>query len=90
MVHQAAGRICVMAGGGVRAANVQEIMQATGGTEFHAALRASLPSPMKFQGHKVRLGDAGVDGYARSGVRSGDVKMLRQRMEALSKNGAGA
>jgi copper homeostasis protein len=81
MVRQAAGRICVMAGGGVRAANVQEIIQATGATEFHAALRASLPSPMKFQGQKVRLGDAGVDGYARKGVRSGDVKMLRQRME---------
>jgi copper homeostasis protein len=91
MVQQAKGRICVMAGGGVRAANVQEIMQATGATEFHAALRASLPSPMKFQGHKVRLGDAGVDGYARRGVRSGDVKMLRQRMEeARSTHGGGA
>jgi copper homeostasis protein len=91
MVRQAAGRICVMAGGGVRAANVQEIIQATGGTDFHAALRTSLPSPMKFQGHKVRLGDPGVDGYARRGVRSGDVKMLRQRMEeVLSKNGGGA
>jgi len=91
MVQQAKGRICVMAGGGVRAANVQEIMQATGATEFHAALRASLPSPMKFQGHKVRLGDAGVDGYARRGVRSGDVKVLRQRMEeARSTHGGGA
>jgi hypothetical protein len=39
----------------------------------------------------VRLGDPGVDGYARRGVRSGDVKMLRQRMEeVLSKNGGGA
>jgi hypothetical protein len=46
---------------------------------------------MKFQGHKVRLGDAGVDGYARKGVRSGDVKMLRQRMEEiLSTHGGGA
>jgi copper homeostasis protein len=91
MVRQAAGRICVMAGGGVRAANVQEIIQATGATEFHAALRASLASPMKFRGHKVRLGDAAVDDYARRGVRSGDVKMLRQRMEeALSTHGGGA
>jgi copper homeostasis protein len=91
MVGQAAGRICVMAGGGVRAANVQEIMQATGGTEFHAALRTSLPSPMKFQGHKVHLGDAGADGYTRRGVRSGDVKLLRQRMEeALRTHGDGA
>ncbi len=34
---------------------------------------------MKFQGHNVRLGDPGVDGYARKGVRSSDVNMLRQR-----------
>jgi copper homeostasis protein len=88
MVQQAKGRICVMAGGGVRAANVQEIMQATGATEFHAALRTSLPNPMKFQGKKVRLGDAGLDGYARRGVRSADVKLLGQRMEeALSTDG---
>jgi copper homeostasis protein len=91
MVQQAKGRICVMAGGGVRAANVQQIMQATGATDFHAALRASLPSPMKFQGSKVRLGDGGVESYARRGVRSGDVKLLRQRMEqALSTHGGGA
>jgi len=90
MVKRANGRIGVMAGGGVQPANVQEIMQATGATEFHAALRTSMPSPMKFQARNVRLGDPGMDGCARRGVRSADVKMLRQRMdEALSRNGDG-
>jgi copper homeostasis protein len=87
LVQRANGRIRVMAGGGVRSANVQEIMRATGVTELHAALRTSMPSPMEFQPQKVRLGDPAVDGYARRGVRSGDVKMLRQRMdEAVTGN----
>ena len=67
MVKKANGRIGVMAGGGVKPANVQQIMQATGATEFHAALRTSIPSPMKFQARNVRLGDPGMDGCARRG-----------------------
>jgi hypothetical protein len=36
------------------------------------------------------LGDPGMDGCARRGVRSADAKMLRQRMdEAISRNGDG-
>jgi copper homeostasis protein len=87
LVLAADGRIRIMAGGGVRAENVQEIMQATGVVEFHAALRSIVPSPVKNQVHTVHLGDAGVDDYVRNVVRSGDVRILREAMEAaLSKN----
>ncbi len=84
MVQAAQGRIELMAGGGVRAENVQEVAQATGVVEFHAALRSTLPSLVKYQVQKVHLGDPGVDDYARSVVSSSDVRMLRQAMDAAS------
>lgn len=37
LVEQAAGRITVMPGGGVRAANMAELITATGATEFHSS-----------------------------------------------------
>jgi copper homeostasis protein CutC len=73
-----------MAGGGVRAENVQEIAQATGAVEFHAALRSVIPPPVRYQVQKVHLCDPGVDDYARSVVSSADVRMLRRAMNAAS------
>jgi copper homeostasis protein len=82
LVRAAQGRIGLMAGGGVRAENVQEIAHATGAVEFHAALRSTIPSPVKYQVQNVHLGDPGVDDYARSVVWKADVRMLRQAMDA--------
>jgi copper homeostasis protein len=87
MVQAARGRIGLMAGGGVRAENVQEIALATGVVEFHAGLRRTIPSGARFQAHKVSLGAPGVDDYARSGVLTADVRMLRQAMNAASSKG---
>ena len=83
MVQAAEGRIAVMAGGGVRAENVQEIAQATGALEFHASLRSTYPSPVRYQVQKVHLGDPGIDDYARSVVWKEDVRMLRNAMDAI-------
>jgi copper homeostasis protein len=83
LVRAAQGRIGLMAGGGVRAENVQEIAHATGAVEFHAALRSTIPSPVKYQVQNVHLGDPGVDDYARSVVWKADVRTLRQAMDAI-------
>jgi copper homeostasis protein len=82
MVKAAAGKIRIMAGGGVRPENVEELMRATGVVEFHAALRSTIPSPVRNQVNGVHLGDPAVDDYALNVVRSEDVRMLRQAMEA--------
>jgi copper homeostasis protein len=87
MVRAAQGKIGLMAGGGVRAENVQEIALATGAVEFHAGLRRTVPSLARSQVQKVSLGDPGVDGYARGVVLTADVRMLRQAMDAASSNG---
>lgn len=44
LVEQAAGRIDIVVGGGVRAHNVRQLQQATGATEFHSALDRN-PTP---------------------------------------------
>ena len=81
LVRASDGRIQVMAAGGVRAENVREIARATGVLQFHAALRQAMPSPVKNQMRKVRLGDPGVDDYARTTVRTEDVRILRKAVD---------
>jgi len=46
LVRQAAGRITIIAGGGVRAANVRAILAATGVGEVHLRAMHSVPSEM--------------------------------------------
>jgi copper homeostasis protein len=82
MVRAAQGRIGLMAGGGVRAENVQYIARATGAVEFHAGLRRPMPSRARYQVQKISLGEPGVDNYARSVVMQADVRTLRQAVDA--------
>jgi copper homeostasis protein len=84
LVRASEGRIGIMAGGGIRAENVQEIVCATGVLEFHAALRSAVPSPMHYQRRRVHLGDPGVDDYARRVVRAADVRTLQETINAAS------
>ncbi|MCF3107808.1 copper homeostasis protein CutC [Niabella sp. CC-SYL272] len=46
--EQAAGRIIIMPGSGVRADNVKTLAADTGCTQFHSSLREMIPSKMKF------------------------------------------
>lgn len=45
LVDQASGRIAILAGGGVRAHNLAEIIKSTGVTEIHMTARHAVPSP---------------------------------------------
>lgn len=90
MVRAAGGRIRVMAGGGVRAENAREIAEATGATEFHAALRRAAPDAMKYHRNKVHLGDPALDGHLRKIVRAADVKVLRETLGASTAESAAA
>ncbi len=81
LMQASQGRIKLMVGGGVRPDNVQEIARLTGAVEFHSAMRSPIASPVLHQVKRVRLGDSGVDDYARSGVSSADVRLLRQAMD---------
>ncbi len=78
LVQAAGDRIRVMAGGGVRSANVQQIARESGVSEFHAALRYAVPSPVQHQVQSMHLGSATSDEYTRYIVRPEDVHALQQ------------
>jgi len=87
LVRAATSRIGIMVCGNVRPENVQEIAQATGAREFHAALRTAVASPVTYRNPGLSLGDPGSDEYTRHIVVAEDVRSLRQAMdEALSGN----
>jgi len=49
LVQQAADRIIIMPGSGVRKENIKEMAQKTGAVEFHSSLRSTVKSNMQFQ-----------------------------------------
>lgn len=54
LVEQAADRIIIMPGSGVRSDNLLDLMQKTGATEFHSSARTQKPSNMQFFGRNMR------------------------------------
>ena len=82
LVRAGGDRIKVMAGGGIRPGNVQQIARESGVCEFHAALRHAVPSPVQNQVRTMHLGDAALDEYVRYIVRPADVRSLREAMLA--------
>lgn len=48
LIEQAAGRIIIMPGSGVRSSNVQELAARTGATEFHSSARTTIPGSMQY------------------------------------------
>jgi copper homeostasis protein len=48
LVNQAKGRIIIMPGSGVRANNIEEMLQVTGANEIHSSARKMYPSKMEY------------------------------------------
>lgn len=49
LVQQAAGRIIIMPGAGVRSTNIETLIAGTGATEFHTSARITAPDPVTFR-----------------------------------------
>jgi copper homeostasis protein len=56
LVQQAAGRLQVMAGGGISERNVQRVMEETGVPAVHATLRTSVDSDMVYRSTRCPMG----------------------------------
>jgi copper homeostasis protein len=80
LVNQAAGRIDVAVGGGLRLYNAAAVARATGARHFHGSLRSHVASPMFYRGPGM-LEDEGPSTDTRFVVDSRDV---RQMIENLS------
>lgn len=87
MVQAAAGAITIMAGAGVRANNVDQLIRETGVRDLHASLRRAVPSPMKHHRRKVHLGAPGLDEDVRHILLPEDVRALRQAILHFAPDG---
>lgn len=80
LVEQAGGRISIMPGCGVNAANAAKILDETGAVEIHASARASWPSQMRFRHPGVSMGKPGSDEYA---TKETDVETVCKIVESI-------
>lgn len=62
---RAAGRLVILAGGGVSPDNAAEILAGSGTNEVHASARATVGSPMRYRKDGVAMGAPGSDEYSR-------------------------
>lgn len=65
LVRHAAGRLRVIAAGGVNAANAEELLRYTGCQDVHASARTAVASPMTYRRPGVNMGAPGADEYSR-------------------------
>jgi copper homeostasis protein len=77
LVLQANGRISIMPGAGIRAANILQLQQDTGAYEFHASARRAVTNPLHFINPNVT--DAG-------NMYVADEKEVRQMADYLNNN----
>jgi copper homeostasis protein len=80
LVKQAAGRIDIAVGGGLRLDNAADVARVTGAQHFHGSLRRKVASPMRYL-RPAMLENDGALTETRLTVNSGDI---RQMIENLS------
>ena len=80
LVKQSAGRIVILAGGGVNAQTLPAILAGSGVSEVHFSARKSVESPMQYRNPGTFMGKAySPDEYIRKQTEAG---LIRQVMEA--------
>ena len=75
LIKQAAGRIIIMPGSGVRPENVKALVQETGAAEIHASMKSVQASHMQFIHPHFSIED-----YQRPGILAEDVQALRDAL----------
>jgi len=75
---RAAGRIAIMAGGGITESNANRVILATGVAELHARAAVSAASPMQHRNEKISMGAIKGHEYQRVVVTEDKVRRLLQ------------
>ena len=76
LVAAASGTIAIIAGSGINAGNVLDLLEQTGVSEIHATLRSSAPSAMHYRNDGVFLGAKQADEYQHLVVQEQSVRDL--------------
>jgi len=56
LIKQTKGRISIMPGAGINPNNIQEIINISGATDFHASCKINVPSKMQFRNGETKMG----------------------------------
>jgi copper homeostasis protein len=78
MVKQAAERIIIMPGSGLRSSNIAAIANQTGAVEFHSSARTTQKSLMAFNNPTMK------EQLVQTGVDEGEIKAMLAALKALS------
>lgn len=79
LLERANDRIAIMAGSGVRATNIAQLIQSTGITEFHTTAKAYEESKMVYRNPNVSMGGIpGVPEYGISVTQKKEVALIRE------------
>ncbi|TWF39106.1 copper homeostasis protein [Chitinophaga polysaccharea] len=79
LLERANDRIAIMAGSGVRATNIAQLIQTTGITEFHTTAKAYEESKMVYRNPNVSMGGIpGVPEYGISVTQKKEVALIRE------------
>lgn len=84
LVRAAQGKIIIMAGGGLRPANIHRIAAQTGAPEYHSSLRRKVDGPMVYRNPALKLGAVAEDEFSRYIVLEEDVRRLRRALDSIA------
>lgn len=84
--RQAAGRLTILAGSGVKSSNLEQLARATGLHAFHMSARRGEDSPMRFRREGVPMGLPLAGEYERFYADGKEVKNARQVLDRLEKS----
>jgi len=82
LVKQADGRITILAGSGIRPANVQKLVVQTGVQEIHGSAFAKTASAMAYRNPRLSMGADGSDEYA---LQVTDARKVRKMVGVLGR-----
>jgi len=82
LVKQADGRITILAGSGIRPANVQKLVVQTGVQEVHGSAFAKTQSAMTYRNPRLSMGAEGSDEYA---LQVTDTRKVKKMVEVLGR-----
>ena len=83
MQTQAAGRIEILAGSGVSAANIPELVRQTGVTACHPVGQKAVPSRMAFRREGVPMGLPGFDEFTLWQTDAGAIRAARTALDSV-------
>ena len=78
LIQRSKGRIIIMPGHGIKEDNIDEVIKATGATEFHLYLPKQIPTAMQFLRNDVKMGKPDLSEYKITLVDRDRVRHARQ------------